>query len=86
VTSEHGQGRERAPRKHRVRTPTRQLPHAERVRRQQGHIALLTAVLIAVLAVLAYAAAFDLDSAAEWIVLGGIVATAIGALIAVHTR
>ena len=43
-------------------------------------------VLLAVTALLAYSAAFDLDHWAEWIVFGGIVATVIGAMIAVHSR
>jgi hypothetical protein len=33
---------------------------------------------------LAYAAAFDLDAWAEWVVLGMICFTALGAMIAVH--
>ena len=41
-------------------------------------------VLLAVLAMLAYAAAFDLDSWAEWVVLGMICVTALGVMIAVH--
>jgi hypothetical protein len=55
------------------------------VRRQQRHLQILTVVLLAVLAMLAYAAAFDLDHWAEWIVLGGICFTALGTIIAVHT-
>lgn len=43
-------------------------------------------VLLAVLALLAYSAAFDLDHWAEWIVFGGIVFTAIGVMIAVNPR
>jgi fatty acid desaturase len=69
-----------------LRTPTRELPHAERVRRQQLHITVLTGALLLVLLMLAYSAAFDLDHWAEWIVLGGICATAVGAIIAVNTR
>jgi hypothetical protein len=46
----------------------------------------LTVVLLAVLAMLAYAAAFDLNHWAEWIVFGAICFTALGAIIAVHTR
>ena len=42
-------------------------------------------VLLAVLAMLAYAAAFDLDHWAEWIVFGAICFTALGAIIAVNT-
>jgi len=63
----------------------RELPHAEKVRRQQRHLQILTVVLLAVLAMLAYAAAFDLDHWAEWIVLGGICFTALGTIVAVHT-
>ena len=37
-----------------------------------------------VLAALVYAAAFDLNSSAEWIVFGMIVFTVAGAMIAVH--
>jgi hypothetical protein len=72
------------PRPHHLHTPTSELPHAEKVRREQRHVQILTVVLLAVLAMLAYAAAFDLDSAAEWIVLGMICVTAVGAMIAVH--
>jgi hypothetical protein len=69
-----------------LRTPTRELPHAEKVRRQERHLQILTVVLLAVLAMLAYAAAFDLDHWAEWIVFGGICCAALGAMIAVHSR
>jgi hypothetical protein len=55
------------------------------VRRQQRHLQVLTVVLVAVLAMLAYAAAFDLDHWAEWIVFGGICFTALGAIVAVHS-
>ncbi len=72
------------PSHHRLHTPTSALPHPEKVRRQQQHIRILTVVLLAVLAMLAYAAAFDLDSWAEWVVLGMICVTALGTMIAVH--
>jgi hypothetical protein len=72
------------PTRHRLHTPTSELPHAEKVRRQEQHVRILTGVLLAVLAMLAYAAAFDLDSWAEWVVLGMICVTAVGAMIAVH--
>jgi hypothetical protein len=65
-------------------TPTSQLPHAQKVARQQAHIRILTVVLLVVVAALAYAAAFDLNSSAEWIVFGMIVFTVAGAIIAVH--
>ena len=45
-------------REHHLRTPTGQLPHDENIRRQQRHIAMLTAGLLGVLAMLAYSAAF----------------------------
>ncbi len=73
-------------REHHVRTPTDELSHEERLRRQRTHINVLSVVLIVVLLMLGYAAAFDLDSAAEWIVLGGICVTGIGAIIAIQSR
>ena len=73
-------------REHHVRTPTSQLPHEEKVRRQQRHIMLLTVVLVGVLLMLAYSAAFDLDHWAEWVVLGGIVFTAVGVIIAAQSQ
>jgi hypothetical protein len=48
------------------------------------HIRILTLVLVAVLAMLAYASAFDLDHWAEWVVLAMICFTAVGAMVAVH--
>jgi pheromone shutdown protein TraB len=72
--------------KHHLRTPTSQLPHEEKLKRQQFHLRVLMGVLLLVLAMLAYSAAFDLDHWAEWIVFGGIVFTAIGVMIAVNPR
>lgn len=46
---------------------------------------MLTVVLVAALVMLAYAAAFDLDHWAEWVVLGAICATAIGVIVAVQS-
>ncbi len=69
-----------------VRTPTDELSHEQKLHRQQAHIRLLTLGLVLVLALLAYAAAFDLDHWAEWVVFGGICATAVGFMIAVHSR
>jgi membrane protein YdbS with pleckstrin-like domain len=71
---------------HHVRTPTGELSHEQRLARQRTHIAILSVVLVLVLLMLAYASIFDLDSWAEWIVLGAICATAVGALVAVNTR
>jgi hypothetical protein len=73
-------------REHHVRTPTDELSHDEKLHRQQRHVTVLSLVLVAVLALLAYAAAFDLDHWAEWIVFGGICATAVGFLVAVQSR
>ena len=53
--------------------PTSELPHEERLVRQRRHIVVLNVALVVILAAFAYAAFFDLDSAAEWIVLGAIV-------------
>ena len=71
--------------RHPLRTPTLpSSPTPTRSSASRRHLQLLTAVLVLVTATLAYAAFFDLDSAAEWIVFGAIVATVIGAMIAVH--
>lgn len=71
---------------HRISTPTRLLPHPAKVHREQRRLAMLTGVLGAVLLLLSYTAAFDLDSWAEWAVFGALVFTAIGAGIATQTR
>lgn len=73
-------------REHHLRTPTSQLPHEEKIRRQQRHITTLTLGLVGVLAMLAYSAAFDLDHWAEWVVLGGLVMTAVGFMIAAQSQ
>ena len=73
-------------REHHLRTPTHELPHQEKLKRQERHMQILTGVMLLVLAMLVYSAAFDLDSWAEWIVFGGICATAVGAIIAVNAR
>ncbi len=65
-------------------TPTSALSHEAKLARQRTHIRILTAVIVLVLLALAYSAAFDLDSAAEWIVFAMIIVTVIGAMIAVH--
>ena len=72
-------------REHHVRTPTNELPHEEKLRCQARHLQILTGVMLLVLAMLVYAAIFDLDNWAEWVVFGGICATAVGAIIAVST-
>ena len=71
---------------HHVRTPTHELPHEERLKRERFHVTVLTFVLLGVLAMLAYSAAFDLDHWAEWIVFGGICFAALGTIVAVKSR
>ena len=66
-----------------VRTPTSELPHAEKLERQRRHLQILTGILVLVLILLAYSAAFDLNHWAEWIVFGAIFGTAIGLIVAV---
>lgn len=70
---------------HHLRTPTNELPHEEKLRRQARHLQILTGVMILVLAMLIYAALFSLDSWSEWVVFGAICATAVGTMIAVAT-
>lgn len=67
-------------------TPTSQLPHEEKLKRQERHLQILTGVLLLVLLMLVYSAAFDLDSWSEWVVFGGICSVAIGTIIAVNTH
>ena len=71
---------------HHARTPTHELSHEQRLERERFHTTVLSIVLIGVLAMLGYAAAFDLDHPVEWIVLGGIVLTALGSIVAVKSR
>jgi hypothetical protein len=71
---------------HHLRTPTHELSHEERLARERFHTTVLSVVLVGVLAMLAYAAAFDLDHPAEWIVFGGICFTALGSIVAVKSR
>ena len=84
--SEVDDRREERHRRRLHRTPTSQLPHDEKIRRQEGHMRLLTIALLLVLLMLAYSAAFDLDNWSEWVVLGGICSVAVGTIIAVNTR
>ena len=71
---------------HHLRTPTNELPHEEKLKRQERHMQILTGVMLLVLAMLVYSALFDLDNWSEWVVFGAICATAVGAIIAVNTR
>lgn len=68
-----------------LRTPTNELPHEQKIRRQERHLQILTGVMLLVLAMLVYASIFDLDSWSEWVVFGGICAVAIGTIIAVNS-
>ena len=78
---------QRAPhREQHLRTPTHELSHSERIERERFHATVLSFVLLGVLAMLAYAAAFDIDHPGEWIVLGTICVTALGAIVAVKSR
>jgi hypothetical protein len=71
---------------HHARTPTGELSHQQKLARQRTHITILSGVLVLVLLMLAYASIFDLDSWAEWAVLGAICVTGVGALIAINVR
>jgi membrane protein YdbS with pleckstrin-like domain len=73
-------------REHHIRTPTDELSHERKLARQRTHVMTVSIVLVLVLLMLAYASAFDLNSWAEWAVLGAICVTAVGALIAVNVR
>ena len=73
-------------REHHLRTPTNELPHQEKLKRQERHLQILTGVMLLVLAMLFYRALFDPDPWSEWVVFGAICATAVGAIIAVNTR
>jgi hypothetical protein len=72
-------------REHHLRTPTNELLHEEKVRRQERHLQILSGVMLLVLAMLVYAAVFALDTWSEWVVFGAICAVAVGTVIAVHT-
>ncbi len=73
-------------REHHLRTPTGELSHQRKLARQRTHVTVLSGALVLVLLMLAYASIFDLDSWAEWAVLGAICVTAVGTLIAVNVR
>lgn len=73
-------------REHHLRTPTGQLPHEEKLKRQALHVEILSGVVVVLLLLVVYAAAFDLDSWAEWVVFGGICSVSVGAIIALSPR
>lgn len=71
---------------HHLRTPTGQLSHGDKLKRQAIHVEILSAIVVVLLLLVIYSAAFDLNSLAEWVVFGGICSVAIGAIIAVSPR
>jgi len=73
-------------REHHLRTPTNELPHDAKLRRQQRHMQLLTGALVLALVMLVYSALFDLDNWSEWVVFGAVCAVAVGTILAVSTR
>ena len=73
-------------REHHLRTPTHELSHEDKLARERFHTTVLSVVLLGVLAMLAYSAAFDLDHWAEWVVFAGICAAGLGAIVAVKSR
>ena len=72
--------------KHHLRTPSQQLGRLDKLRREALHRRFLSGVLILLLIVGSYAAVFDLDSWAAWVVAGGICVTVIGVIIATSPR
>ena len=70
-------------RKHSLRTPSEELGRWDKLRREAMHRRVLSGVLILILAGGAFALLVDLDSWPEWVVLGGILATVAGAIIAI---
>ena len=71
---------------HHVSTPTGELPHPAKVRRERRHIAMLNGTLAAVLLLLACTAAFDLNSWAEWTFVGAIAMVTVSVGVAVQTH
>jgi len=70
---------------HHLRTPTNELPHDQKLKRQARHLQILTGVMVLVLAMLVYSALAELDNWSEWVVFAAICITAVGTIIAVHT-
>jgi len=68
--------------KHHLRTPSQQLGRLDKLRREAMHVRFLSSLLVLALIVGGYAAAFELDSWPEWVVLGGIIVTVVGVIIA----
>ncbi len=73
-------------REHHLRTPTNELPHEQKLKRQARHLQILTGVMLLVLAMLIYSAVYNLDEWSEWVVFGAICATAVGTIIAVNSH
>jgi membrane protein YdbS with pleckstrin-like domain len=70
----------------RVVTTSEACARQQKLARQRTHITILSVALVLVLLMLAYASIFDLNPWPEWVVLGAICVTGVGALIAVNTR
>lgn len=68
--------------KHHLRTPTQQLSRKDKLLREAMHRRVLSGALIVALAAGVFALVLDLNSWAEWVVLGGICVTVIGVIIA----
>lgn len=78
----HSDPSARRHRKHHLRTPTELLGHKDKLLREASHRRLLLALLLLVAIGGGFAALLELDSWAEWVVLGGICMTVIGVIIA----
>jgi hypothetical protein len=72
--------------KHHLRTPSEELGRWDKLRREAMHRRILSGVLIMILAAGGLALAVDLDSWPEWVVLGGILFTVAGVIIATSPR
>ena len=73
-------------REHHLRIPSGQLSRFDKLRREAMHRRFLCGGLILLFIVGCYAAAFDLGAWASWVVLGGILVTVIGLIIAISPR
>ena len=72
--------------KHHLRTPSEELGRWDKLRREAMHRRVLSGLLILILAVGGFALVVDLDSWPEWVVLGGILFTVVGVIIATSPR
>jgi hypothetical protein len=70
-------------RKHHLRTPSEELSRPDKLIREALHVKVLLGILVPLLLAGGYAAAFDLNSWQDWVVVGGICVTVIGVIIAI---